>query len=94
METAGSGEEGLEKKRQGNYDLIFLDLKMPGINGVETLRGIREEDPEVPVYIVTAFHEEFFEELKKASSDGVQFDLMRKPLGADQILEVADGLLS
>ena len=41
------------------YDLVFLDLKMPGLNGVETLRELRQMDQDLPIYIVTAFHEEF-----------------------------------
>ena len=36
------------------YDLVFLDLKMPGMTGVETLREIRKRDENIPVYIVTA----------------------------------------
>ena len=38
VETAESGEKGIEKAREPNFDLIFLDLKMPSLDGVETLR--------------------------------------------------------
>ncbi len=53
VETAESGEIGIQKRREAIFDLIFLDLKMPGINGVETLFELRKIDQNVPIYIVT-----------------------------------------
>ena len=44
VETADSGMAGLDKFRQEKHDLIYLDLKMPGMSGVETLRALREID--------------------------------------------------
>jgi CheY-like chemotaxis protein len=93
VDTASSGAEGLEKSRSQPYDLIFLDLKMPGMSGVETLRGIRKTDPNVPVYIVTAFHAEFLDELNSMVSDGVAFEVLRKPVSGDDILNVCKGIL-
>ena len=69
VETAANGEEGLEMAAARKPDLIFLDLKMPGIDGVETLRRLQTCCADVPVYIVTAFYQEFFRDLKKAGED-------------------------
>ena len=66
---------------------------MPGLNGVQTLRELRKIDPNVPVYIVTAFHVEYFEQLTAASVDGLHFELLQKPVGADDLLLVAEGVL-
>ena len=93
MDAAASGAEGLERFRTGSHDLVFLDLKMPGLNGAETLLALRKMDPAVPIFIVTAFYEEFFDDLKEAREKGVHFELMRKPVGADQIVMVARGIL-
>ena len=93
VETAESGEKGLEKESEVGFDLIVLDLKMPGLNGVQTLRELRKIDPNVPVYIVTAFHVEYFEQLTAASVDGLHFELLQKPVGADDLLLVAEGVL-
>ena len=80
LDTADSGMRGIELERENHYDLIFLDLKMPGMNGVKTLRELRKIDKEVPVYIVTAFYAEFFEGLNEAGKDGIDFEILKKPL--------------
>ncbi len=93
VNTAESGEKGIEMEQNNKYDLIFLDLKMPGIDGVETLRGLRKIDKDVPVYIVTAFFKEFFEGLKSVEEDGIDFEVLKKPIGAEEIALVAKGVL-
>lgn len=93
VDTAESGEKGIALEREHKYDLIFLDLKMPGINGVETLREIRKANPKVPVYIVTAFYGEFLEELKMFEQEGISFEVLRKPIGNKEIAMVAKSLL-
>jgi DNA-binding NtrC family response regulator len=67
---------------------------MPGINGVVTLKRIREIDPDVPVYIVTAFHKEFLEQLQEVKEENLKFQLLRKPIGNDEIIEVTTMALS
>lgn len=92
-ETAASGEKAIEMAQDSKFDLIFLDLKMPGIDGVQTLRELRKLDEDVPVYIVTAFHAEFFDQLKSAQEDGIEFELLRKPIGGAQLIATARGVL-
>ena len=93
VDTAESGEKGLQMKKEAEYDLIFLDLKMPGMSGVETLRQIRKTDKKVPIYIFTAFHKEFFEELKIARKEMLSFEILKKPIGADLILTLTKLIL-
>ncbi len=93
IDTAKSGEEGIKKEKERKYDLIFLDLKMPGLNGVETLNELRKIDSNVPVYIVTAFHKEFFSQLNAIAESGVGFELLQKPIGGEQIVLVAKSVL-
>lgn len=52
--TATSGEECLEKLRYGSFNIVLLDHMMPGMDGVETCRRIRENYPDLPVYALTA----------------------------------------
>jgi len=93
IDVVASGEEGIECHQTDPYDLIFLDLKMPGMSGAETLLNLRRKDLKVPIYIVTAFYEEFFEDLQEVRRKGLDFELMRKPVGADQIVQVTNSIL-
>ncbi len=89
VETAESGEKGIEKARENNFDLIFLDLKMPGLDGVETLRKIWKRGQTVPIYITTAYYDDFVDQLQSAIDDGISFYLLKKPVDGDEIRSIA-----
>lgn len=89
VETAESGEKGIKKARETNFDLIFLDLKMPGLDGIETLRGLWEIGQTVPIYITTAFYDDFLGQLQSATDDGISFYLLKKPVDGDEIRSIA-----
>jgi len=93
VDTSKSGEKGVTMEKKNKYDLIFLDLKMPGWDGVKTLRELRKIDKNKPIYIVTAFYKEFFNQLKDAREDGLQFEILSKPIDSTQILSVTKDIL-
>jgi DNA-binding response OmpR family regulator len=93
VDTASNGKEGLDLFLQKDYDLIYLDLKMPVMSGAEVLSKIREQNKTVPIYIVTAFHQEFFDELQDARQQGTDFELLMKPIGIQQIRSITEGIL-
>jgi DNA-binding response OmpR family regulator len=93
VDTAESGEIGIKMILKMEYDLIYLDLKMPGLNGVETLKELRKIDEDVPVYIVTAFRKEFFEQLKGLQEEGINFEILNKPISSDEIVLVTKSVL-
>lgn len=93
VDTAPSGEKGLEMMREQAYNLVYLDLKMPGMSGVDTLRVLRTIDGAVPVYIITAYYGDFAEQLRKAQEEGMDFELMRKPLTSAQLVGLTRGIL-
>ncbi len=93
VDTAESGEEGIDKVSNTEYDLIFLDLKMPGINGVETLIRLRDDGYKMPVYIVTAFHEEFIDQLRIAAENNYEFEVMRKPVESQDLVRITEAIL-
>lgn len=94
IHTAESGIEGIEKIKRNNYNLVFLDLKMPQMDGVETLNIIREFNKDLMIYIFTAFHREFFSELEKAANKGLSFEIVQKPLDSEQLKLLVDNLLN
>jgi len=93
LDTAESGEEALRLVKEHRYDLIYLDLKMPRMNGVETLRELRKIVGKIPIYIITAYHQEFFAQLKSAIADGIDFELLRKPVDHQQLILITESIL-
>jgi len=91
--TAINGADGLKQAGLVTPDMIFLDLKMPGMDGIETLRRLREMKIDAPVYIVTAFIPEFLDELAQVAKE-ISFGLSQKPITGEQIRLIAEGVLS
>lgn len=84
--TAQNGAEALEKMRTQQYDLVFTDIKMPGMDGVELAEQVKARQPWTPVVIITGYGTENNELRAKAA--GVS-DFMRKPLSPEMIEESA-----
>jgi DNA-binding response OmpR family regulator len=57
IELAENGQEALSKLESFRPDLVTLDVMMPGMDGIEVLRQIREKNPSIPVLLLTAFGE-------------------------------------
>ncbi len=93
VETVESGEAGVDKVSNTEYDLIFLDLKMPGINGVETLIRLRDGGHKMPVYIITAFHEECMNQLRVAADEEYEFEVMQKPIESQDLVRITKAIL-
>jgi DNA-binding response OmpR family regulator len=71
VSLAFSGEAGLARFRQQHFDVAFVDVKMPGLNGVETFLGLRKIDPSAAVIMMTGFSAE------QALRDGAQAGTLR-----------------
>ena len=86
VRTAVNGEEALQKLKDTPDGLVFLDLKMPGMDGMEVLRRIKEEWPETRVIIITAHGtvESAVEAMKLGAVDFIQ-----KPFSPAEIRELA-----
>jgi signal transduction histidine kinase len=90
IDTASSGEEGLEKARAGTYDVVVTDLKMPGIGGMEVLKTLRAERPELTVIVFTGYAN--VETAREALKNGA-FDYIPKPFTPDEIKDVVRNAL-
>ena len=55
IETAASGEEALEKVSHTHFDILLVDIKMEGINGLQVLQKVKEDDQDVEVVMITAY---------------------------------------
>ena len=92
---AKNGEEGIENAKNNKLELIFCDLKMPGMNGIDTVKTIRRLDKRVPIYIITAFQQEFFDKLRELrNKDNVDFQIIDKPIGVPEIKAIFNSVFN
>jgi len=83
--TASSGEAGLAVLRSVLPDLVLLDVRLPGMSGLETFQALREIDPKLPVIVMTAFGTT--ETAIKATKLGA-FDYVLKPFDIPEVLKL------
>ncbi len=77
---AHDGAEALERMRRGDIDVLLADLVMPGVDGLQLLRGVRAFDRNVPVVIMTAYAD--VPRALEAQRAGA-FNFLRKPFGSE-----------
>jgi FixJ family two-component response regulator len=90
VDTAVNGEEALAKLAEKSYALMLLDLRMPGIDGMEVLRRVPEIRPEVKVVIITAWGS--IEAAVEAMKLGA-VDFLQKPFDAEDVRKLVSSLL-
>ncbi len=87
VKTASSGEAALPLARSGEFDLIIMDVRLPGMDGLQTFKAIREIEPLLPVIIMTAFGTT--ETAIEATKMGA-FDYMLKPFNIPEMLSLIE----
>lgn len=89
--AAVDGEHALEKFQGDMFDLVLLDMKMPGMDGMEVLRHLKAERSAQPVIMITGFGsvETAVEALKLGAVDYIQ-----KPFGPDELRSIVNRVLS
>lgn len=89
--TASNGYEALKRIDTESPDLVLLDIWMPGIDGIETLKEIRKSNPLIQVIIITGHGT--IETAVKATKLGA-FDLIEKPLSIDKVIVTISNALN
>lgn len=86
VETCREGTSGLQKIDKFKPDVVLVDLKMPGMSGMEVLEKIKKKDKNVVPIVITGYAtiESAVESMKKGA-----FDFLRKPLTAEKLKSVA-----
>lgn len=84
VDTSTSGEEALNKVKGKDFDAIILDLAMPGMSGIETLKRIRSENPDVQIIMLTGHGS--VEKGVEAIKEGA-VDFLEKPADLNKIME-------
>lgn len=83
--AAYEGFKALELVKQNGFGLVLMDVRMPGMDGVETFKKIKEIAPDTPVIMVTAYAVE--ELMREALQEGA-FGFLRKPLDFDKLFQL------
>lgn len=86
--TALDGPSGIEAVKNGMADIVFLDFKMPGMNGVEVLEKIRSFNKNIPVVMVTAHADDFMVHAAKNLNIAGFFSKMGEFAELEQVLDV------
>lgn len=90
VETVMNGQEALQVMAQQKFDVVLLDMRMPGMDGLSTLKAIKQNWPESEVIIITGFPG--VDSAKEAVSLGA-YDYLAKPVGPDEVIHAAHGAL-
>jgi len=88
--ATGTSSEGLELMKQLDFDLVFLDLKMPEMDGAELFRQIKAIKPRLPVTIITGYPHS--DTMRRALAQG-PLGIMRKPFDESDIIIAVDSFL-
>lgn len=85
--VASDGKEALDKALKNDYDLAILDLSLPGVDGIELLRTVKDAKPEIPVVIITGYAS--LDTAVRAMKLGA-YDYITKPFNLDDVQLVAE----
>ncbi len=83
--TAATGEEAVEMCSKENYNIVLMDVRMPGMGGVEAFRSIRRHHDNVRVIMMSAYS---VEELRESALDEGAVAFLSKPLDVEQVVKL------
>lgn len=91
VDEAENGEDAVNKFKNGNYDLVIMDITMPVMDGIEAVKRMTAEDPDAKVIMCSAIGQQtmVIEALKSGAKDFVV-----KPFQPDRIMESVKRVLS
>ena len=88
VETVKNGSDALQMMGQQPFDVVLLDQRMPGMDGMSVLKTIKEKWPESEVIMITGYPA--VESAKEAVTLGA-YDYLAKPIGPDDVVNAANG---
>lgn len=90
VQVVTNGQDALRMMEQHPFDVVLLDVRMPGMNGMTVLETIKQKWPDSEVIIITGYPE--VESAKQAVTLGA-YDYLAKPVGPEEVIQAANGAL-
>jgi len=91
VRTAGSGQEALQNVQSSPCDLVFLDVRMPYMDGLEILRALKQIRPNIPVIMMTGYAvEQLLDDAMREGAKGY----LRKPFTVEELMNSIEGTLA
>ena len=87
VEVAWNGKDALQAMEQRTVDVVLLDLRMPGMDGMAVLKAIKAQWPEIEVVVITG--NPSIESAKEAVTLGA-YDYLAKPVGPDDVIHATN----
>ncbi len=89
VSTAGDGVEAIEMARGQSYDLFFIDVKLPSINGLQTYLALKEINPEAVAIMMTGYRFETAELVKEAIASSI-YTCLYKPFDLQTVVKLVE----
>lgn len=90
VEAVWNGKQALQAMERHPFDLVLLDLRMPGMDGMSVLKAIKAQWPEIEVIVITGYPA--LESAKEAVKLGA-YDYLAKPVGPDDVINAANSAI-
>ncbi|MFC2001469.1 response regulator [Chloroflexota bacterium] len=87
--TAGDSAQAIQMVKERHYDIIFLDIKLPGMDGVETFEQVKQIDSKAVVIMMTGYTEE---DLVKRAVSGGAYTCIYKPFDMEKVVELVESI--
>ncbi len=91
--TCKSGEDALQKVREQPHNILFIDVKLPTLNGLETYLAIRDINPQAKAVMMTAFREETAALIEQAKKNDA-YACLYKPFDIQEVLKIIEEITS
>ena len=86
VEIAKDGQDALEHARSGDFDITFMDVRMPVMNGVDSFLAIKRIKPQARIVMMTGFKEPILEKAINAGAEGP----LHKPFSVEDMLKLVE----
>ena len=90
--TAADGDEAIQSAEGNNFDIVFIDLKLPTINGLEVFHRMKDLRPDTVAVLVTGFEEEYKDKIEQALVESA-YACFHKPLDMNEIIKVVKDIV-